>query len=153
MPREARHYDHVIRVVTLFACGFLVFLIVRHMLVPPDFGVYGFYRAGALDDARAKPLLYAGRETCAVCHADVADSQKGSRHANVGCEACHGALAKHAGGEFDPKPRVLNPRSLCLTCHVKMAGKYETFPQVDPEQHFGDIACTSCHKPHAPRIQ
>jgi len=153
MPRETRHYDHVIRVVALFAFGFLAFLIVRHVLVPADFGVYGFYRAGALDDARAHPVRYAGRETCAVCHDAVVESQKDSRHAQVGCESCHGALAAHAGGEFDPKPKVLNPRLLCLTCHVKMDGKYAAFPQVDPVEHAGDAACTACHQPHRPKIQ
>jgi hypothetical protein len=153
MPRESRHYDHLIRVGTLFAGGFLVFAIVRHVLVPPDFGVYGFYRAGALDDARDRPVVYAGRETCVVCHSEAVESQKGGRHADVGCESCHGPLAKHAAGEFDPKPKILNPRTLCLTCHVKMEGKYAAFPQVDPVEHAGDAACTACHKPHRPKIQ
>jgi hypothetical protein len=143
----------VIRVAAVFAIGFLAFVVVRHSLVPPDFGVYGFYRAGALDDARAHPIVYAGRETCAVCHGEVAAKQKSGRHAEVGCEACHGALARHAGGEFTPKPRVLNPRLLCVSCHTKMEGKYASFPQVDPVEHAGDAACTACHQPHAPRIQ
>jgi len=153
MSRESRHYDHVIRAATLFAFGFLTFIIVRHVLVPPDFGVYGFYRAGALDEARAKPVVFGGRDTCAVCHGEVVDSQKTSRHAIVGCEACHGPLAKHAAGEFEPKPKVLNPRQLCLTCHVKMEGKYAAFPQVDPVEHAGETACTTCHQPHHLRIQ
>ena len=153
MPREPKHYEHVIRVGAVFAFGFLVFVIVRQILVPPDFGLYGFYRAGALDDVRARPVSFAGHETCAVCHSDVVDSQKDSRHAKVNCEACHGPLAKHAGGEFDPKPKTLNPRTLCLTCHVKMDGKYAGFPQIDPEEHFGDVACTSCHQPHHPGLK
>ena len=153
MPRETRHYAHLIRVAALFAFGLLAFLVLRHIFVPPDFGVYGFYRAGALDDARARPVSYAGRETCAVCHGDVIESQKDSRHAQLGCEGCHGPLAKHAGGEFDPKPKTLDPRGLCLTCHVKMAGKYASFPQIDPVEHAGDADCTVCHQPHHPKIQ
>jgi hypothetical protein len=143
----------VIRVATLFACGFLVFLIVRHSLVPPDFGVYGFYRAGALDAARDRPVMYAGREACADCHGDVVDVLKGGRHAMAGCESCHGPLAKHAAGEIDPKLKILNPRTLCITCHVKMEGKYAAFPQVDPVEHMGEPACTECHLPHRPKIQ
>jgi len=152
MPRAPRHYDHVIRVAALFVFGFLAFVIARRVFVPADFGVYGFYRAGALDDARARPVSYAGRDTCAVCHGEVVESQKGSRHANLGCEACHGPLAKHAGGEFDPKPTILKPDALCLTCHVKMAGKYATFPQIDPGGHYGET-CTVCHQPHHPAIK
>jgi hypothetical protein len=136
----------------LLAFGFLGFLIARHFLVPADFGVYGFYRAGALDDARARPVSFAGRETCAVCHGEVVESQKGSRHANVGCEACHGPLAKHASGDLDPKPKIAAPDTLCLTCHVKMAGKYAAFPQIDPAAHYGET-CTACHQPHHPAIK
>jgi hypothetical protein len=153
MGRGFRHYEHVIRVAGLFAFGFVAFLIVRHLLVPADFGVYGFYRAGALDDVRARPLAYAGKETCAICHAPVVLSQKDSKHAVLSCEGCHGPLAKHAGGEFDPKPGALDPRLLCLTCHTKMAGKYDGFPQIDPAEHGGDIPCTTCHQPHHPKIK
>jgi hypothetical protein len=152
MPREPRHYAHVIRVGALFVLGLTAFAVTRHLLVPADFGRYGFYRAGALDDARAKPVSYAGRETCAVCHEQVVVSQKDSRHAKLGCEACHGPLAKHAGGDFDPKPVIARPDALCLICHVKMDGKYAAFPQIDPAAHYGE-ACTTCHQPHHPAIK
>jgi len=153
MNRRFQPYQHVIRVGGLFAFGFIAFLVIRHILVPPDFGVYGFYRAGALDDARAKPITYAGRETCSVCHGEVIESQKDSRHAPLSCEGCHGPLAKHADGEFTPKPAPPDPRKLCISCHTKMPGKYEGFPQVDPAEHAGELDCTSCHKPHAPGIK
>ena len=152
MSRGFRHYEHVLRVAGLFALGLIAFLIIRHLLVPADFGVLGFYRAGALDDVRARPIAYAGRETCAVCHGAVVESQKDSKHAALSCEGCHGALAAHAAGEFDPKPKAPDPRLLCLTCHTKMAGKYDGFPQIDPAEHGGDIACTTCHQPHHPKI-
>jgi Cytochrome c7 and related cytochrome c len=150
--RASRHYEHVVRVGALFALGIAAFLVIRHFLVPADFGVYGFYRAGALDDARAHPVHYAGRETCAVCHVPVIESQKNSKHAPIGCESCHGPLAKHAAGEFDPKPKASDPRLLCLSCHTKMEGKYDRFPQIDPADHGGDVACATCHQPHQPRI-
>ena len=153
MRRGPRPYGHVLRVVALFGAGFIAFVILRHFLVPPGFGVYGFYRAGALDDARARPISYAGRDTCAVCHGEVVESQLASKHARVGCESCHGPLAKHAAGEFDPKPKALDPRLLCLTCHTKLAGKPDGFPQVDAAEHAGDAECTACHQPHRPKIQ
>lgn len=149
---SGRHYAHVIRVVGVFAIGFLAFLVVRHLLIPPDFGVHGFYRAGALDDARARPVAYAGRETCETCHEDAAGALRQGRHAAIGCEGCHGALASHAGGTSDEKPALPDTRRLCATCHTRMAGKYNGFPQVDPATHAGDVACATCHVPHRPAI-
>jgi hypothetical protein len=147
-----RHYTHVLRVAALFAFGFAAFVVVRQILVPADFNLegYGFFRAGALDDIRARPIAYAGHEACVPCHEEVTRSQVGSKHAQLHCEACHGPLAKHADDPMDVKPPALNPRELCLKCHTKMAGKYDGFPQVDAKEHAGDDACTSCHHPHHP---
>jgi hypothetical protein len=136
----------------LFVGAFALFVVVRWFLVPPDFGVYGFYRAGALDDSRAIPAVYAGETTCLDCHSDVGDLRKEARHAALRCEACHGPLARHASGDFEIKPRALNPRLLCLQCHTKGPGKPVGFPQIVPADHAGDGPCTDCHKPHRPKI-
>jgi hypothetical protein len=153
MSGRFRDIEHVIRVVALLAGGFAVFVVVRWVLVPADFGVYGFYRAGALADNQAKPMKYAGQTLCLDCHADVGETRKGSRHATINCEACHGPMARHASGNFDVKPQALNPRLLCLQCHTKSAGKPDFFPQIVPADHGGDGACTECHKPHHPKIE
>lgn len=153
MNDRFRDIAHVIRVIGLFAAGFAVFLVVRWALVPSDFGVYGFYRAGALADNQARPLRYAGQTLCLDCHADVGETRKGSRHATINCEACHGPMARHASGNFDIKPLALNPRLLCLQCHTKSAGKPTSFPQIVLADHGGDGPCTDCHKPHRPKIE
>lgn len=152
MRRGDRHYGHVLRVAGLFLFGFVAFVIVRQVLVPADFNLegYGFFRAGALDEIAARPIAYAGQATCAECHSDALDTKSKGAHAPLHCEACHGALAKHADDPENVKPAALNPRRLCLTCHVKMAGKYDGFPQVDAKEHAGDDACTTCHTPHHP---
>ena len=152
MSRGERHYGHVLRVAALFVFGFVVFIVVRQVLVPADFDLegYGFFRAGALDEIAARPIAYAGHETCEGCHSDIQDVKAGGKHALLRCEACHGPLARHADDPMNIKPATLNPRRLCLTCHAKMAGKYEGFPQVDAKEHAGDDACTDCHKPHRP---
>jgi hypothetical protein len=152
MSRGERHYGHVLRVAVLFAFGLVAFIVLRQILVPADFNLegYGFFRAGALDDIAARPAAYAGHEVCSGCHSDVQDAKAKSRHAPVRCEACHGPLARHADDPMEVKPPTLNPRQLCLTCHRKMAGKDEHFPQVDAKEHAGDDACTSCHNPHHP---
>jgi len=106
MGRIFGHREHLVRVAGLFLAAIVVFAMLQFLLIPEGFGRYGHYRAGALDDARAHPLVYAGRAACLDCHADAADAAKGGGHARVHCEACHGPLASHAGEE------------LCTTCHV-----------------------------------
>jgi len=152
MRDRFRHFEHVFRAAALFVGGFALFLVVRWALVPADFGVYGFYRAGALADSRAQPIRYAGQTPCLDCHADVAETRKDSRHANINCEACHGPLARHASGDFEIKPKALNPRLLCLQCHTQAAGKPVGFPQIAAAEHAPEGACTDCHKPHRPKI-
>lgn len=152
MSRRLRHYEHVVRMLSLFAGALAVFFVVRWVLVPADFGVYGFYRAGALNDVRARAPVHAGETACLECHGEVGELKQTARHKSVRCEACHGPLGKHASGDFDVKPRALNPRTLCLTCHTQAPGRPATFPQIIPADHGGDGPCTECHKPHRPRI-
>jgi hypothetical protein len=96
MNRSFKDFEHPVRLAALFAAGLLVFVIARAALVPPDFGKYGHYRAGAIDDAAARPLSYAGRARCTECHEDVVIAAAPAKHKVIGCETCHGALLKHA---------------------------------------------------------
>jgi hypothetical protein len=70
----------------------LVFLVVRHYVVPKSFGQYGHYRGAAIGEIAAHPAKFAGHETCEGCHSDVQDQKMKGAHAHVNCEACHGAL-------------------------------------------------------------
>jgi hypothetical protein len=153
MSRRFPHAAHVLRMAGLFVGGFTLFLIVRSLLVPADFGVHGFYRAGALDAVRARVPQHAGEAACVACHTEVADVRKGVRHENVRCESCHGPLARHADAPFDVRPATLDPRQLCLQCHARAPGKAATFPQVVPADHGLDLPCADCHRPHRPRIE
>lgn len=153
MSERYRDYQHAIRVGGLLLGGLLVFLIVRASLVPADFGVYGFYRAGALHDNQVLPIQFGGQASCLDCHDGVEPVRKGSRHARIPCEACHGPLGRHASGESDLKPAALHPRLLCLSCHTKGAGKPTSLPQVIVADHFPDDKCADCHAPHRPKIE
>jgi DNA-directed RNA polymerase subunit RPC12/RpoP len=149
MRRLLRDGSHLLSVAALFAAGIAAFFVLRGILVPSDFGRFGHYRAGALADNAKRPVHFGGKTACLDCHGDVADAQKGSRHANVRCEACHGPLAKHAD---DPgiQPAKLAAGHLCLTCHREIVGRPAKFPQIDPDEHAGGVECTSCHRPHHP---
>jgi hypothetical protein len=145
-------YEHLLRVVGLFAAGLVVFLLLKAVLVPASFGLYGHYRAAALEENRARPVAFAGHAACEECHADVVEARKGSKHARVSCEACHGALARHAAGdESDAKP-ARPTAALCLTCHAPSVAKPAAFPQVSTKDHAEPGTCLECHKPHSPKV-
>lgn len=150
MRETLKDRAHLLRVAAVFLAGLVLFLLVRAVLVPEGFGEYGHYRAPALKDIRAAEPSFGGRQACADCHTDVADLLKKGKHAAVGCEACHGALARHADDQEKQKPAKLDAKKLCLTCHTVNVAKPAKFPQIDPAAHGEGAACTACHVPHDP---
>jgi len=156
-----RHTTHIVRVALLFLAGITIFLIARRAFVPPDFGTLGFFRAGTLDDVKARKIAYAGAKACAECHAGVYDGEaapspaaidlrKDNKHSVLRCESCHGPMAFHVD---DPEKAVakVGADKLCLGCHRQITGRPPTHPQVVPGDHGGSDSCISCHRPHRPR--
>ena len=157
MPKLFPHSQHLLRIAGLFLHGLVLFIILRAIFIPRGFGELGHYRVGALADNRAKAVHFAGRKACLECHTDVEEAQKGSRHAAVSCEACHGPQNAHATAP-DPsaaKPKKPEPATiiqLCLGCHENNVAKPKGFKQIDPKAHMGGGRCTECHKHHAPQV-
>ena len=90
-----RDSEHLLRFAALFVMAFMAFLIIRHFVVPKSFGEYGHYRGAAIAEIAARPVKFAGHQTCETCHADVAQEMQAGKHEHVHCEACHGPLQKH----------------------------------------------------------
>jgi hypothetical protein len=67
---------HLFRFAGLFILAFLLFLVIRHFVVPPSFGQYGHYRGAAIGEIAARPVKFAGHDSCEACHSDVADAKK-----------------------------------------------------------------------------
>jgi uncharacterized CHY-type Zn-finger protein len=149
--KRFKDVEHLVRLAVLFAAGLLVFSVARASLVPDDFGVLGHYRSGAIADVRARPIAYAGQQTCADCHADVVDTRAGARHKGIACESCHGPLATHAADPGAMAPKRPEATSLCVHCHAAHTGKSGRYPVVDVKEHAGDETCISCHTPHNPK--
>jgi predicted CXXCH cytochrome family protein len=140
------------RVAVVFVCALIAFLLLRQALVPAEFGKYGHYRAGALDENRQRPLRYAGQQSCVVCHEPVATLRGQGKHAGVACEACHGPAFRHAEAMGDEKPARPDVTALCRRCHEADAAKPKKFPQVVLAEHRGGEACNACHQPHKPNL-
>ena len=147
-----RDYEHVFRVALVFAAAIAAFLIWRAWMVPADFGVYGHFRAGAIKDIAALPVVYAGQAECVACHTDVKEVRQAGRHAKVACEACHGPLGQHARGDTDVAPIRPSTRGVCLTCHTSRVGMPAAFPKIVVKEHSDAGPCTECHKAHSPSL-
>jgi predicted CXXCH cytochrome family protein len=144
--------EHLLRIAGLFLAGAAGFVVLRAALIPDGFGLYGHYRAGAIEDNRRDPLVHAGRAVCASCHAPQATLLGGGKHAAVGCEACHGALGAHAREPVKAAAVKPDGRALCLRCHQKLTSRPAPFPQVEPAEHAPDGACLDCHVAHDPHL-
>jgi Cytochrome c554 and c-prime len=143
---------HLFRFAGLFVLLFLVFLVVRHYVVPKSFGEYGHYRGAAISEIAARPLKFAGHAACESCHTDIADTKHAGKHASVNCEACHGPLAKHADDPTSLDPGKPDTAVLCVRCHAASAAKPKDFPQVVAADHSNGLACETCHNPHSPGL-
>jgi transcription elongation factor Elf1 len=150
--RQFKDSGHLFRFAFLFAVAIVVFLVVRHFVVPKSFGEYGHYRGAAITEIAARPVHFAGQSTCETCHSDVAEMKTAGMHKGVHCEACHGPQARHADDPGSVQPAKLDTALLCVRCHAASAAKPKTFPQVAAEDHSGGVACETCHQPHSPAI-
>ena len=143
---------HLFRLAFIFTLGLLLFIGLRSIFVPKSFGQYGHYRGDAIAEIAARPTSYAGRQACEDCHADVVQKKSAGKHARVGCEACHGPLAKHVEDPGSVHPDKLDTAVLCVRCHQENIAKPASFPQVKADEHSSGLACNTCHQPHTPVI-
>jgi len=142
--------EHLLRMAGTFVIGVLAFLVIRAVLVPRSFGQFGHYRGDAIAEVAARPVAYAGHQTCETCHVDILETKTKGKHAGVACEACHGPQAQHAGDPGSATPQKPDAAMLCAQCHEASAAKPAGFPQVATAEHFAGVVCTTCHPAHDP---
>jgi hypothetical protein len=141
----------ITRLLIAFTIFILLFLFVRHLLVPDSFGKYGHYRADALTENAQLEIHYAGQQACFKCHQDIEDMKTMDVHNTIHCETCHGPGQKHvlsskAGDILKP-----SGREFCGTCHSLNAAKPQSAVyQVNLSEHNVDKKCIDCHNPHQP---
>ena len=107
----------------------------------------------------AKVGEFAGSETCALCHADLANKFSSNPHSElalmhggkgVTCESCHGPGQAHVASGGDPTKILqlskMSPKQIdatCLGCH---ATAHPNFLRSDHAK--AAVSCTNCHSIH-----
>lgn len=153
--------NHVLRPfwVALGAVGLL--LLLRHFMVPDDFGVhgrnftYGFHRFSNIAEWREVPVKYRGMTDCMECHEEKASEAIASRHRDIQCENCHGPALTHP--DTPAALPIDRSRELCLRCHAQLqfpaTSQRGRLKGVEPAAHYPEALCSECHNPHKPDLE
>ncbi|OGQ34210.1 MAG: hypothetical protein A3F16_07660 [Deltaproteobacteria bacterium RIFCSPHIGHO2_12_FULL_43_9] len=156
-----RHSKHYWRAAFIVIGIFIIALIVRTIIYPKSFGVFGHYRGDAVTEQMNQPIVFAAPGACNTCHADIAKIHGEKSHKSVQCQNCHEPLVVHVedGNLVGDMPINRSPK-LCLRCHRLLPSRPEGFPQIVAEEHVGkneqdleEGACKVCHSAHAPSLK
>ena len=144
---------HLFRFACLFVLAFVVFLVVRHFVVPKSFGKYGHYRGAAIAEIAASPRAL--RRPPDLRGLPLRYRRHQERRQARACELR--GLPRPAG-KARRRPRSIQPAkldtaTLCVRCHAASAARPKDFPQVNAADHSNGIPCETCHQPHTPAIE
>jgi len=153
--------NHVLRPLFVVIAGVALLLVVRHFIVPSDFGVeeggsftFNYHRLSSNDDWKNYKVKYRGREYCQECHEEKVEEILASPHSVIQCENCHGPAIDHP-----EDPEVLSietNRLLCRRCHAFLPypqSNRADMPAINPEEHNPSENCVECHNPHNPDLE
>ncbi|OGW82151.1 MAG: hypothetical protein A3G33_10505 [Omnitrophica bacterium RIFCSPLOWO2_12_FULL_44_17] len=144
--------QQVISLGILFLIAIGGFVIARKFFIPHSFGLYGHYRADAVEEIKKQEIVYAGAKACYDCHDDIYDLKAQSYHKDVACEVCHGPAASHVENPDGVLPPIPNDRKGCAICHDYSPPRPTGFPQIIEARHNPGKVCKSCHNPHNPTL-
>ncbi|QTA81792.1 Cytochrome c3 domain-containing protein [Desulfonema limicola] len=159
---QSGNYSHLIRIIL----GIIVFAVFgfigKKLLTPESFGVYGHFRADAIEEEAAREIRHWTNASCLSCHAYEAKIHLKGRHKTISCEFCHGPYADHVkdGKKTGTLPvkKGEDMKILCMRCHNKaiQARPGEVIKTVVMPDHLTSQKvkethnCSQCHHVHAP---
>ncbi|MDZ4164552.1 MAG: cytochrome c3 family protein [Smithellaceae bacterium] len=152
--------SHVWRPLYVVIVLVIVVLVIRYIYVPKDFAVhergymYGWYRAGNVEQWKAVPDKFKTSKYCKDCHPEKEALISKTPHASIQCENCHGLAKDHPTDP--PKLATDKSREFCLRCHYPLpypSSDRSKIKGIDPEAHNPGIGCSSCHNPHKPSLR
>ncbi len=152
--------NHVLRPLYVALGVVALILLARSMIVPPDFKAqrgdftFGFHRASNVDEWKAVPIKYRGKESCAECHEENVEEHASSPHSTIECENCHGPAINHPD---NPEALEIDKsRAQCLRCHADLpypSSHRSEIAGIDPADHNASSQCIECHQPHNPDLE
>ena len=154
---------HLLRLVVVLVVGIGGLLFIKGFFVPSGWDRDHWYRSGALEDLKQRPIIYAGNEACRGCHGKtrkdheaIVDAVAAGVHEHLACESCHGPL--HMADHGMAAAKIERTSALCLRCHDSVAARPRQvglfsvgFMAHQAKAVSRDSNCTQCHDPHAPR--
>lgn len=158
-----KYYNHIIRFSIVLIIIIIGFFVVRSVMVPESFGIYGTYTYGyhrGKSDIEQKSIyaLFQGSDKCKKCHTEEFDLCQNGDHTTLTCETCHGNWKAHNN---NTKEQVIKDKSVeaCMLCHQHLQARPAEFPQITGfTKHLADqdlefekgMLCLDCHDPHEP---
>lgn len=144
-----RFPDALVRIAAVFILIIAVVLTVRALL-PPTLTDQNIYDGASIEREMARPVRFAGADTCAGCHEESNVKAQGY-HRTLSCESCHGTARAHVEDFEANKPTVPRMREACVRCHAYDPSRPTGFPQITPAGHNPMKPCVTCHNPHDPK--
>jgi sulfide dehydrogenase cytochrome subunit len=154
---------HLLRLIVVLVVGIGGLLFIKGLFVPAGWDRAHWYRTGALQVLKQRPLIYAGNNACRGCHGKtrkdheaVVDALAAGVHEHLACESCHGPL--HEADHTVAAAKIARDSSLCLRCHEQVAARPRkiglfnvAFMAHQAKGVTRESNCMQCHDPHAPR--
>jgi len=114
--------------------------------------IHNFWMVGPHARAMTSPIFdrdwreNAHAKACLRCHTTGFHPETGEySEKGVGCEVCHGPMAKDHPDSLQGEPAVTAP--LCANCHLDEWGEWRSSRHAEV-----GIDCNSCHNPHGQEI-
>ncbi len=158
----SKHALRIIFVVLSVVAAAGVGLAVKAQLIPESFGLYGSYRADAIEEEAQKVVRHGTNRSCFECHPYEAKIHLEGDHKTISCEFCHSTYSDHiTNGKKSaalPVKKGEEITTLCLRCHnteikarstivIKTVGMPDHLKQQNVKLTH---TCNQCHHVHAP---